>query len=129
MLARLQETNRDDVKDFAQSLVDENYLTADEVVKVLLGDGRNDVEKTTEFLLDYLKNRGDREEDAELQTKLLEINLRAAPQVADAILESDDYSFTHYDRPYVARLCESAKLFQRALEHFDVSFFLLSRFF
>jgi len=119
LLGHVQRLKRDDVKAFAQQLVDENYVSAQDVVNVLLGSGRNDVEKTTEFLLDYLQNRGDREEDAELQTKLLEINLRSAPQVADAILASDDYSFTKYDKNYIARLCESARLFQRALEHYE----------
>ena len=108
LLGHVQRLKRDDVKAFAQQLVDENYLSAQDVINVLLGSGRNDVEKTTEFLLDYLQNRGDREEDAELQTKLLEINLRSAPQVAVAILESDDYSFTHYDKNYIARLAKSA---------------------
>ena len=96
-----------------------HHLNANDVINVLLGNGRNDVEKSTEFLLDYLQHRGDREEDSSLQTKLLEINLRAAPQVADAILESDDFKFTHYDRNYIAKLCESARLFQRALEHYE----------
>ena len=45
----------------AQQLVDENYVSAQDVVNVLLGSGRNDVETTTEFLLDYLQNRSDRE--------------------------------------------------------------------
>ena len=99
--------------------MEQNYLSANDIVSVLLGDGRNDVEKCTEFLLDYLQQRGNREEDSELQTKLLEINLRAAPQVAQAILESDDYGFTQYDRNYIARLCECARLFQQALEHYE----------
>jgi len=119
LLGHVQRLKRDDVKGFAQQLVEENYLSAQEIVNVLLGSGRNDVEKTTEFLLDYLQTRGDREEDAELQTKLLEINLRAAPQVAEAILESEDYTFSHYDKNYVARLCESARLFHQALKHYE----------
>jgi hypothetical protein len=41
----------------------------------------NDVETTTSFLLDILKIRGDREEDAEFQTQLLTINLTSMPQV------------------------------------------------
>lgn len=119
LLGHVQSMKRDEVKVFAQSLVEQNLLSANDVVNVLLGGGRNDVEKCTEFLLDYLQSRGDREEDAALQTKLLEINLRAAPQVAQAILESTDYHFTHYDRLYIARLCESARLFQCALEHYE----------
>ena len=52
-----------------------------------------------------------------MQTKLLEINLKCgAQQVADAILQND--MFTHYDRQYIAKLCEGAGLSQRALEHY-----------
>jgi clathrin heavy chain len=40
------------------------------------------------------------------------------PPVADAIMESDDYAFTHYDKQKVAQLCERAQLFQRALDHY-----------
>ena len=40
---------------------------------------RNMLQQTTAFLLDALK--GNKPEEAPLQTKLLEINLRAAPQV------------------------------------------------
>lgn len=39
-------------------------------------------------------------------------------QVADAIFESEEYKFTHYDRLRIAQLCERAQLFQRALEHY-----------
>lgn len=52
-----------------------------------------------------------------IQTKLLEINfLGGSPQVADAILGNE--MFTHYDKVYVARLCEQSGLPQRALEHY-----------
>jgi len=77
-----------------------------------------DVKNVTNILLEYLKPRGDREEDGLLQTRLLEINLLATPQVADAILESDEYKFSHYDRLKIAQLCERAQLYQRALEHY-----------
>ena len=70
----------------------------------------------TEFLLTALA--GDKEEQGALQTQVLEINLRGgAPQVANAILSNK--MFSHFDRPYIAKLCEAARLFQRALELFD----------
>jgi clathrin heavy chain len=75
---------------------------------------RNLVQETTSFLLDVLKNN--RPEEAAFQTRLLEINLQMAPQVANAIFEND--MFSHYDRPHIARLCEQAGLYQRALEHY-----------
>jgi hypothetical protein len=78
----------------------------------------NDVKNTTNILLEYLKPRGNREEDGPLQTKLLEINLLTTPQVAEAIMDHDEYKFTHYDRLKVAQLCERAQLYQKALEHY-----------
>ena len=71
--------------------------------------------EATAFLLEALK--GNRKEEGFLQTKLLEINLMGGmPQVADAILANE--MFTHYDKPYIGRLCEQAGLGQRALEHY-----------
>ena len=108
LLVRVHRLKRDDVMAFAKQLVEENYVSAEDVVNVLMGFGINDVEKTTEFLLDYLQKRGDREEDAALQTKILEINFRFAPQVAEAILASEDYELTKYDKQYIARLRRAA---------------------
>ena len=45
------------------------------------------------------------------------MNLVHAPQVADAILGNE--MFTYYDRPRIANLCERAGLLQRALEHYE----------
>ena len=70
---------------------------------------QNMVQQATAFLLDALKEN--KPEQAALQTRLLEMNLMAAPQVADAILGNE--MFTHYDRAHVASLCEKAGLFQR----------------
>ncbi|KAI4455202.1 clathrin heavy chain related [Holotrichia oblita] len=74
----------------------------------------NMVQQCTAFLLDALKNN--RPDQGHLQTRLIEMNLISAPQVADAILGNN--MFTHYDRPHVAQLCEKAGLLQRALEHY-----------
>jgi uncharacterized membrane protein YfbV (UPF0208 family) len=74
----------------------------------------NLVQQATAFLLDALKENSP--DQGALQTKLLEMNLIHAPQVADAILENN--TFTHYDRPYIASLCEKAGMYQRALEHY-----------
>ncbi|KAJ3029464.1 hypothetical protein HDV00_009596 [Rhizophlyctis rosea] len=74
----------------------------------------NMVQQATSFLLDALK--ANLPEHGPLQTRLLEMNLLHAPQVADAILGNE--MFTHYDRAYIAQLCEKAGLFQRALEHY-----------
>eukprot|EP00286_Rhodomonas_abbreviata_P018853 CAMPEP_0181303774 /NCGR_PEP_ID=MMETSP1101-20121128/8752_1 /TAXON_ID=46948 /ORGANISM="Rhodomonas abbreviata, Strain Caron Lab Isolate" /LENGTH=1715 /DNA_ID=CAMNT_0023409399 /DNA_START=168 /DNA_END=5311 /DNA_ORIENTATION=+ len=76
---------------------------------------RNMLQQTTAFLLAALKDN--KPEEAALQTKLLEINLRNnAAQVAEAIMANGQ--LTHYDRPQIGGLCERAGLFQRALEHY-----------
>jgi clathrin heavy chain len=72
------------------------------------------VQEATAFLLDVLKPN--LPEQAALQTKVLEVNLVTFPKVADAILASG--MFSHYDRPRVAQLCESAGLYARALSHY-----------
>jgi clathrin heavy chain len=69
----------------------------------------NMVQLATAFLLDVLKEN--KEEQGHLQTRLLEMNLMQAPQVADAILGNE--MFTYYDRAHIAQLCEKAGLYQR----------------
>lgn len=69
---------------------------------------RNMVQETTSLLLDVLKNN--KADEGQLQTRLLEINLIQAPQVAQAILRSD--MFSHFNKPHIANLCERAGLFQ-----------------
>ncbi len=69
----------------------------------------NLVQQATSFLLDTLKE--DLPEHGPLQTRLLEMNLLHAPQVADAIMGNE--MFHHYDRSYIAALCEKAGLYQR----------------
>lgn len=76
---------------------------------------QNMVQQATAFLLDALKDN--REDQAQLQTRLLEMNLINAPQVADAILGNQ--MFTYYDKARIAQLCEQAGLLQRALENTD----------
>jgi clathrin heavy chain len=67
------------------------------------------VQETTSLLLDVLK--GNKPEEGPLQTRLLEVNLMQAPQVADAIMGYE--MLTHYNKPYIAQLCEKAGLYQR----------------
>ncbi|XP_030741318.2 clathrin heavy chain 2 [Echinops telfairi] len=99
---------------FAQLLVqDEEPLTnTDQIVDVFMEN--NLIQLCTSFLFDALKNNHPAE--GHLQTRLLEMNLIHAPQVADTILGNQ--MFTHYDRAHVAQLCEKAGLLQRALEHY-----------
>jgi clathrin heavy chain len=69
------------------------------------------IQPATSFLLDALKEN--KPEQGPLQTRLLEMNLVNAPQVADAILGNE--MFSHYDRPRIANLCEKAGLLQRVI--------------
>ena len=91
---------------------DEPLAEITQIVDVFME--QNMVQQCTAFLLDALKNN--RPAEGPLQTRLLEMNLMAAPQVADAILGNQ--MFTHYDRAHIATLCEKAGLLQRALEHY-----------
>lgn len=119
LVQQLVRVNGDRAKDFALLLLQHSEgakLDISATVDTFMHQG--DVKNTTNILLEYLKARGDREEDGPLQTRLLEINLLATPQFADAILESEEYKFSHYDRLKIAQLCERAGLFQRALEHY-----------
>lgn len=99
---------------FSQMLVQDDEPLADinQIVDVFME--QNLVQQCTAFLLDALKNN--RPSEGHLQTRLLEMNLMTAPQVADAILGNQ--MCTHYDRAHIAQLCEKAGLLQRALEHY-----------
>ncbi len=86
--------------------------SVDSVVQVFLENGR--IQETTAFLLEALASN--RPDEAHLQTKLFEINLMSAPNVAEGIFQMN--RFTHYDRERVARLCEQAGLYGRALQNY-----------
>ncbi|GLV38478.1 Clathrin heavy chain [Carabus blaptoides fortunei] len=114
LLRSVMRTNPDQGASFASMLVadDEPLADINQIVDIFME--QNMVQQCTAFLLDALKNN--RPSEGPLQTRLLEMNLMSAPQVADAIL--GNAMFTHYDRAHVAQLCEKAGLLQRALEHY-----------
>lgn len=114
LLRNVMRVNAEQGLAFAQMLVQDDEPLADlnQIVDVFME--QNLVQQCTSFLLDALKNN--RPSEAGLQTRLLEMNLMSAPQVADAILGNQ--MFTHYDKAHVAQLCEKAGLLQRALEHY-----------
>ncbi|GFQ92711.1 clathrin heavy chain 1 [Trichonephila clavata] len=114
LLRQVMRANPDQGASFAQILVQDDEPLADinQIVDIFME--QNLVQQCTAFLLDALKNN--RPSEGSLQTRLLEMNLVTAPQVADAILGNQ--MFTHYDRAHVAQLCEKAGLLQRALEHY-----------
>lgn len=115
LLRQVMRSNHDKGANFAQMLVAEEEPLADINLIVDVFMEQNLVQPCTSFLLDALKKN--RAEDGPLQTRCLEMNLAAAPQVADAILGNQ--MFTYYDRPHIAQLCEKAGLLQRALEHYS----------
>ncbi|XP_052799868.1 clathrin heavy chain 1 isoform X2 [Mya arenaria] len=114
LLRNIMRMNPEQGLQFAQMLVQEDEPLADlnQVVDVFMES--NLIQQCTSFLLDALKNN--RPAEGPLQTRLLEMNLMSAPQVADAILGNQ--MFTHYDKAHIAQLCEKAGLLQRALEHY-----------
>nr|XP_032803267.1 clathrin heavy chain 1 isoform X2 [Petromyzon marinus] len=114
LLRNVMRVNPEQGTQFAQMLVQDEEPLADinQIVDVFM-EG-NLIQQCTSFLLDALKNN--RPSEGHLQTRLLEMNLMHAPQVADAILGNQ--MFSHYDRAHVAQLCEKAGLLQRALEHY-----------
>lgn len=110
LLQHLVRTNPDKGSEFATQLVnDENgpLVDLERVVDIFMAN--NMIQQATSFLLDALKDN--KPEQGPLQTRLLEMNLVNAPQVADAILGND--MFSHYDRPRIANLAEKAGLMQR----------------
>jgi len=114
LLRNVMRANPEQGAAFAQMLVadDEPLADINQIVDIFME--QNMVQQCTAFLLDGLKNN--RPAEGPLQTRLLEMNLMAAPQVADAIMGNQ--MFTHYDRAHIAQLCEKAGLLQRALEHY-----------
>lgn len=114
LLQNLVRVNPDKASEFATSLLNSGeQLDVESVADLFFS--QNFIQQGTAFLLDALKS--DAPAEGHLQTKVLEINLLHAPQVADAILGNN--MFSHYDKPSIGKLCEKSGLFQRALEHYD----------
>lgn len=116
LLQHIVRVNPEKGAEFATALAKEEsgpLIDIDRVVDIFQSQGM--VQQCTAFLLDVLAPN--LPEQGHLQTKLLEMNLLNAPQVADAILGNE--MFSHYDKPRIAQLCENAGLLTRALEHND----------
>lgn len=116
ILSTLVRSSPDRAAEFATSLL-QNPETAAQLDIEKIADlffSQNHIQQGTSLLLDALK--GDTPDQGHLQTRVLEVNLLHAPQVADAILGNN--IFSHYDKPTIANLSEKAGLYQRALENF-----------
>jgi len=120
LISQLARVNSARAKDFAIILLqhpDGAKLEINATVNIFLQI--NDVKNCTELILKYLRPRGDREEDARLQTQVFEMNLRQGSwEIVQAILDSPDYQFSHYDKLRVAQLAEQSGLFPIALDHY-----------
>ena len=94
---------------------DPSLLDIDRAVDIFQAQGM--IQQATSFLLDVLGQN--KPEQGHLQTRLLEMNLSSAPQVADAILGNE--MFSYFDKQRIAQLCENAGLLSRALEYYEES--------
>ncbi|OJT09644.1 Clathrin heavy chain [Trametes pubescens] len=116
LLQHIMRTNPEKGAEFATQLAKDEggpLVDVERVVDIFMS--QNMIQPATSFLLEALKDN--KPEQAHLQTRLLEMNLLHAPQVADAILVNQ--ILTHFDRPRIANLCEKAGLLQRALELYE----------
>ena len=121
LLQHITRVNPEKGAEFATQLANEEggpLVDIDRVVDIFMA--QNMVQQATAFLLDALKEN--KPEQGPLQSRLLEMNLRSAPQVADAILGNE--MFSYYDKPRIASMCEAAGLIQRALENSDDTAFI-----
>lgn len=111
LLSHILRVNPDKGAEFATSLYKANperpLIDMDRVVDLMQAQAL--YQPATSFLLDVLSNN--EPEQGHLQTRLLEMNLMHAPQVADAILGND--MFSHFDKPRISQLCENAGLATR----------------
>lgn len=116
LLQHIVRINPEKGSEFATQLANEEggaLVDIDRVVDVFMSQGM--IQQATAFLLDALKDNNPAQ--GQMQTRLLEMNLVNAPQVADAIIGND--MFSHFDKPRIASLCEKAGLMQRALELYE----------
>ena len=110
LLTHIIRINPEKGAEFATQLAGQEsgaLIDIDRVVDVFLSQSM--IQQATAFLLTALE--GNKPEQGVQQTRLLEMNLLNAPQVAAAILSNN--MFSHYDKAKVAQLCENAGLFQQ----------------
>ncbi|KAF4952327.1 hypothetical protein FSARC_12670 [Fusarium sarcochroum] len=116
LLQHITRVNPEKGAEFASALANSEQgplVDFERVCDIFQGQGM--IQQATAFLLDALKEN--KPEHARLQTRLLEMNLMHAPQVAEAILGNE--MFTHFDKTRIAQLCEQANLPQKALELYE----------
>jgi clathrin heavy chain len=98
---------------FAKKLYERNKnLNVHQIADLFLQ--RNRIQEFTSLLFDCM--RENRPEDANYQTKVLEVNIMIAPQIVESILQMKIWKL--YNKPKIAALCEQKGLYQRALENY-----------
>ena len=75
---------------------------------------RNRIQEFTSLLFDCM--RENKPDDANYQTKVLEVNIMIAPQIVESILQMKIWRL--YNKPKIAALCEQKGMYQRALENY-----------
>lgn len=115
LLQHIVRVNPEKGAEFATSLAKEDSSLIDVERTVDIFQSQGMIQQATAFLLDVLS--ANQPEQGHLQTRLLEMNLMNAPQVADAILGNE--MFSYYDKQRIAQLCENAGLLTRALEAYE----------
>ncbi|PNH69254.1 hypothetical protein VD0002_g1049 [Verticillium dahliae] len=116
LLQHIVRINPEKGAEFATSLANHEGGSLVDIARVVdIFQSQGMIQQATAFLLDALKENSP--EQGQLQTRLLEMNLMNAPQVADAILGNE--MFSHFDKPRIASLCEQAGLSQKALELYE----------
>ncbi|CAJ1036018.1 Clathrin, heavy-chain linker/Clathrin-H-link/Region in Clathrin and VPS, putative [Leishmania lindenbergi] len=96
---------------------DKPVLSAEEMMDMFVS--AQQIQQATEFLLEVLRDHND-ESTMDLQTKLLEINLKYShPSVADKIFVRNICQY--YDGMKLAPLCERAGLHQHAIECYMIA--------
>ncbi|KAJ4296171.1 Clathrin heavy chain [Collariella sp. IMI 366227] len=116
LLSHIVRVNPEKGAEFATSLANHEGGSLVDLERVVdIFQSQNMVQQATAFLLDALKDN--KPEQGHLQTRLLEMNLINAPQVADAILGND--MFSYFDKGRIASLCEQAGLLQKALDLYE----------
>lgn len=103
--------NYDGAEKMATLLADKNEVDPNKVATLFVQAGM--FQQVTSFLIEVLKD--DKEEQCELQTRLLEITLsHCPPNITERIFANDMLS--HFDKNKIAKLCEQKQLYARALE-------------
>lgn len=112
-LRNMIDINPEGALQFAKKIYERNKnLNVHQIADLFLQ--RNRIQEFTSLLFDCM--RENRPEDANYQTKVLEVNIMIAPQIVESILQMKIWKL--YNKPKIAALCEQKGLYQRALENY-----------